>query len=313
MPDPQYLSTDPTAGMPMRPAAPPSGFRAFVSPSQEAREKGLKTDYGREDNSLLGLPPEAAVVPGLGVGRAVAGASGLVNRGIAGATALGEGVILPYAKYSATKHLLLSLGVPSPVAEAMAVIASGYRRGVRPSAPSEPAPVVSPASPVASSPAVPVPEVAPGVPARPAVQSVTRGLSPQRIQNELGIQARRQKVTLSEPQYKAATDLVSQGKSPAEAVTDVARRTASTPPPAVATPEAAAPPKKTPKAPARAKLTADEADEYLRLTGTGASHEEAVEALMQQRQLAKKLGTPSPESVRRRVAERNIRGKWPKN
>ena len=132
------------------------------------------------------------------------------------------------------------------------------------------------------------------------------------IQNELGIQARRQKVTLTEPQYKAATALVDGGLSPAEAVTQVAKQVSEAPAKATPTASAQEAQARATKATKRAKLTADEADEYLRLTGRGMSHEDAVAALMQQRTLAKKLGTPDGATMRRRVAERNQTGKWPK-
>jgi hypothetical protein len=53
-----------------------------------------------------------------------------------------------------------------------------------------------------------------------------------------------------------------------------------------------------------ARLTADEADEYLRLMEKGLSHEEATQFLIDQRNLLKRLGTQSPETVRERVARR---------
>jgi hypothetical protein len=116
-------------------------------------------------------------------------------------------------------------------------------------------------------------------------------------------------VRLSEQQYSEATALVNQGQSPADAVAQVAKNpqaapvqtTAAAEPTPVQAP-AAAPTKA--KAPKRPKLTADEADEYLRLLDRGMSHQEAVDALMAERSLASKLGTMSPDTMRQRVARR---------
>lgn len=254
-----------------------------------------------------------------GAAMAAGGAAGLLRAGAAPAATMATrvGAVMkeaitqstPVAKYEAIRYGLEKIGLPAPVAMSMAMVASGYKRPAK----ATPAAVASPASPVASSPAVPVPEVAPSAPASPQVPVATRGPSPQMVQNELGIQARRQQVKLSEPQYKAATELVNQGRTPAQAIQEVASRTQATPVTATTTPgpESPASAPKTPKS--RGKLTADEADEYLRLTGKGMSHEEAVEALLAQRQLAKKLGTPTPERVRRNVAERNATGRWTPN
>lgn len=181
----------------------------------------------------------------------------------------------------------------------------------------------SPGAPPASSPATPAPSVAPSAlesaSGRPSILGRSPhpegGVwSPQRIQNELGIQARRQRVQLTEPQYKAATELVARGRTPAEAVAEVARMTR---PPATVSAAAEVAPASSPvpkskKAPARAKLTADEADEYLRLLEKGQTHEEAVALLLKQRALVSKLGTKAGETVRREVAERNATGRWPR-
>lgn len=194
-----------------------------------------------------------------------------------------------------------------------------------------PSPAV-PDAPPASSPAAPAPSAAPSVPAaasariaesapsRPPVQikelpgeTLTRPpaartpaqMSPAAIQHDLGLASRRLNANLTQPQFQAAEELVGQGLSPAEAVVEVAKRTV--PPSAAApsgSPPAATAPKPAAKVSSRARLTPDEADEYLRLTGKGMSHEEATAALMEQRKLAKKLGTPTPEEVRTRVSRR---------
>lgn len=285
-------------------------FELYKSPSQEAAELGTTTDYNRPDNSLLGMPPESLVIPGIGIGRAMMGGLSTGAKAAAGAKAAYDQAA-PAVKYELAKQGLESVGVPSAVAIPLAIAVSGYRRGRAPvKAKVETA--ASPASPPASRPVAPAPEVAPSAPVTARPSTPGSSLSPQRIQNELGIQARRQKVTLTESQYQAATELVTQGRTPTEAVAEMAKAKVATPVPAATTPAPApAAPTSKVKAPRRAKLTADEADEYLRLTGKGLSHEQAVEALMQQRKLAAKLGTPTPEAVRRRVEQRNKTGRWP--
>jgi hypothetical protein len=177
-----------------------------------------------------------------------------------------------------------------------------------PVAPHAPTPVASAASasPAASTPAASASSVPSASRGSATTPPAPRGPSPQMIQNELGIQARRQGVKLTEPQYQAAERLVGRGASPAEAVREIASRvqSPSATPPVASTPEAppsVAPPK---KAPARPKLTADEADEYLRLLEKGETHQEAVRLLMDQRRLASMPGTVAPDEMRQRVARR---------
>jgi predicted house-cleaning NTP pyrophosphatase (Maf/HAM1 superfamily) len=124
-----------------------------------------------------------------------------------------------------------------------------------------------------------------------AAQS-TQGWSPQRIQNELGIQARRQKVTLTEPQYQEATALVRAGQSPAQAV------------------QAMGTPKAVPAAP-KLKVSAAETSTYLQLRHMGKSDAEAKALIQLQRDLAQRLNMPSSEAVRQSVAGRNVTGEWP--
>ncbi len=116
-------------------------------------------------------------------------------------------------------------------------------------------------------------------------------MSPQRIQNELGLAARRSKVTLTEPQYQQAADLVNQGKSPMEAVLKVGK---SAEPVAVAKP----------------RLLAAETREYVRLRTAGKTDQQAMDAIAAARNLAKTLGTPSSETVRQAVVKRNATGRW---
>src|SRR5262245_2572310 len=91
----------------------------------------------------------------------------------------------------------------------------------------------------------------------PAAQSqLPASLSPQRIQNELGIAARRAKVTLTDAQYAEAQKLVEAGHPPSAAV----QRVGGTP-------------KLAPPAP-KLKVSAAEVQEYQKLRQAGKSHEQ---------------------------------------
>jgi hypothetical protein len=109
------------------------------------------------------------------------------------------------------------------------------------------------------------------------------------LQSELGIQARRASVKLTEPQYQQAADLVRAGQSPAEAVRAVG----------------------TPMPPPKLKVTAAERGTYAELRRRGKSDEEILALIRIQRELAARLGTPTTEAVQRAVAERNASGEWP--
>lgn len=101
--------------------------RAFFDVQQTAnKDAGERT---REDNSLFGMPPEVAVLSGIGLGRAI-GAAGLTaaGRAVAGLKSAGAQVT-PIIKYEATKTALEAVGVPKPLATAAAYAVSSYRRG----------------------------------------------------------------------------------------------------------------------------------------------------------------------------------------
>ena len=266
----------------------------------------------RPDVSVLGLPPELAVVAPLQAGRAIAGATGL-----AGKAAAAVGQAAPIIKYEATKSAAEAMGIPAPLAMALAAAASGYSprrvgaprrpgatKGKAPATPEAQAvPAAAPgAAVVTPAPVAPVAPVAPTtVPLSPAVS----GWSPQRVRNEVGLAARREKVALSEGQLEAADALVAkQGIAPREAVRQVATGTPEIPTAPAAPAPAAAP------AVSRAKMTAAESAAYLRLRKAGKTHDEAVVAVEQLRELAATLKTQSPETVRQRVSERNRTGRW---
>lgn len=107
---------------------------------QKAQTKGA--ELHREDNSLLGMPPEAVaagVIP-------VAGAMGEAgSAGLKAAAGLKASVAqaAPAVKYQVTKSALEHIGVPSPLAMAAAFAVSGYRSGAR-AAESAPTPPTKP-------------------------------------------------------------------------------------------------------------------------------------------------------------------------
>lgn len=333
----------------------PDEQQAFFDYQQQAHA-GKDPELSRPDNSIGGVPPELAVVSGLGLGRAIAGGTGLAGKAVAGAKEM-VSQAEPILKYEASKAALMHIGLPAPVAIPIAMAISGYRgsgKGAAKATAVEAAPVAAEASsvaapaairpntagtvssaispeeyaatfghempanlrpgqPTAVAPVAPAASVAPPASA-PAVQGPPSALaapqsdlappsgsarvvmSPQRIQNELGLAARRAKVTLTEPQYQQATDLVAQGKTPMEAVTTIGG--------------GAAPPVTAPATPAKLKLNKSELNEYVRLTRGGMTPAEAAQSIAQQRQLLEKLGTPSTEDVIRKVVDRNTTGRW---
>ena len=128
------------------------------------------------------------------------------------------------------------------------------------------------------------------------------------MKNEVGLAARRSGQKLTDAEMEAADVLVAKGQPPAEAVKAVLAQR-PTPPPA--TP--AATPKPAPKAARSTDVpTEDELPVYMRLIGQGKTHEDAMQVLSQQRKLAGKLGTPSTDTVRKKVAKRNVTGRWDK-
>jgi hypothetical protein len=123
-------------------------------------------------------------------------------------------------------------------------------------------------------------------------------MSPQAIQNDLALSARRMGVTLDEAGYAAATERVTVGGlSPAQAVHEVGQQ---------ATPTVAA------KPPARMRPTVDEAKEYARLLAAGKTTEEATQLILDVRKLRAMVpGTKTPRQMRGRIAKREATNEWP--
>jgi hypothetical protein len=169
-------------------------------------------------------------------------------------------------------------GIPPPAVEKPPL-------GARAAATAPAAPPID-AAPPASPPDVPAPPAAAAAPAPAPTSPAASTWSPQRIRNEVGLAARRGKLTLSDAQLDQADALVRAGQSPASAVRSVA--------PA---------PKLT--------VTAAEMSAYTALRRAGKTQQEAVAVLQAQRDLAARLGTPTSEAVRQAVEERNLTGRWP--
>ena len=119
-------------------------------------------------------------------------------------------------------------------------------------------------------------------------------MSPQRLRNEVGLAAGRQKVKLSEQEYAVAEDMVKQGIAPADAVRTVAQQIAK------------------PANAAKMRLNVEESKLYSQLRGKGQTHQQASEAIVTLRQMAKTMGTPSTATVESAVARRNVTGRWEK-
>lgn len=256
-------------------------------------------------------------VPGAGMPSLLKGGGGMAQKVVTAGKSVAANAA-PAVKYEVVKSGMEAVGLPPSVATTVAMLVSGTSRGGTPKAPPRPrasrakasAPAAPPSAPTASAagsiPATPAPPVAPSASPTAASPTAAPGSprphpeggvwSPQRIQNELGLTARRTGAKLSEQEYQQAGALVAQGKTPADAILQTVGARAKT---------AAA-------APAKLKLSAAEGKVYLQLRQKGKTHAEATEAIESQRALAEKLGTPSNTQVGLEVAIRNATGRWKK-
>lgn len=140
---------------------------------------------------------------------------------------------------------------------------------------------VEPPAPIDRPPSTVHPPVSPAAEApasSPGSASAGFGWSPQQIQNELGLAARRMRVTLTEPQYREAADLVRSGRTPTAAVADVSAR------PTGASPTAST---------SMLNYSAAERKVYSELRRQGRSHAEASDAIDAQREFLRRFGMPT--------------------
>lgn len=126
----------------------------------------------------------------------------------------------------------------------------------------------------------------PAPPGPPSPAASASAMSPQRVMNELAIQARRQGVQLSAQDYEVAKQAVGQGVSPTEAVAALKQTAQQTP-------------------------AGSMSQAYTQLRSAGKTHDQAMTEIRTQEKLAKTLKTPSSEEVVKRVQYRNEHGRWP--
>src|SRR5436190_8815407 len=160
------------------------GYRLEKGPGwqQVRRDPKVNPEHEREDNSIAGMPPEAAVVSGIGLARAVAsGGPTIGSKVVAGAKNV-VGQAAPVVKYEVVKGGLESVGIPTPIAMAIAtaVSAAGTPRGRRaPRVPKTAAPPVE--VPPVAAPVTPELVAAPPAPYETAIaeaKAATRGAPP---------------------------------------------------------------------------------------------------------------------------------------
>jgi hypothetical protein len=273
----------------------PDEQQAFFDVQKTANAgKGERT---REDSSLLGMPPELAIASGIPIARAVAGAGASLGAKATAAAGAAAPQLAAQAKYWGTKLTLMKLGVPSVLAEGVAIAASGIKKGgakgeppiaaePTPSAPSAPA---APVAPVASAPAAPAPVVAAPVPVAPPVpptappspesgpvapspaapSPAAAALPDQRALNEAALAVRRQAY---QERLKAQTSAQVAETAPAAA----------------------------PAAAGTVKLSAAETKAFLDLMKRGMSGPDAMKNVLLQRSLVDTLGTPTPTAAQTR-------------
>lgn len=236
------------------------------------------TESKREDNSLLGFPPELAVMGGLGVGRAMAGEGlSLAGRAAAGAK---EAVtqVAPAVKYEAVKTGLEHMGVPTSVAIVIAMGVSGYKRGAK-RATGETATASADA---ASASRV---ESTPAAPARPS-ESGAQSASPR---------------SSAAPESSPPPQGMTQKQLNEEAL---ARRRAEYQARVAQQPQAPA------AEPGNVKLSAAETKAYIDLLKRGVPSRKAMQSILQQRELVQRLGTPAP-TYQDTTFPKGMRGKVP--
>jgi hypothetical protein len=247
------------------PAPSPQSIDAMIAPGGPLEDYANLVQGARHGGVgplPMGLVGSARNVIRAGVGRAADAAK----------------VALPAMRDEFAARGLESMGAPSIIAKPIRAI---LRSATKSSA--------APASPRGSTPATPASPAAPSAAGSAATRPAGPQWSPQRLRNEVGLAARRQKATLTEQEYAVVEGMVQQGVKPADAVATVAQQIAK---------------------PSKLRLSVAEAKEYMRLRGAGKTDQEAAEAIRMQQKLAKQFGLPSPKTVQQQVAHRNATGRW---
>jgi hypothetical protein len=229
-----------------------------------------------------------------------AGARGLGGLAVRGTAAVGDVVspdVIGVVSPRIGRAVDVAQRVRNAAAAAAPVTAPPVVAPAAPTAPVSAPPVAAPvAGPGASPPVVPVPPAASGTPQSPpssptpsaaAVPTPVWLRSPTALQSELGIQARRAGVQLTEPQYQRAESLVrTEGQLPADAVRLVASEL-------------------------HPPIAAAAVSRFGDLKARGLSDEAALAQIRAEQDLATRLGTPSTADVQAAVAARNTSGRWP--
>lgn len=99
----------------------PDEQQVFFDVQKQMHPQG---EIGRKDNSVMGLPPEMAIMAPIAGARAVAGAVGAGNKVTAGIKSAFSSMA-PMVKYEAARTGLQSVGVPAPLATVIAATVSG--------------------------------------------------------------------------------------------------------------------------------------------------------------------------------------------
>lgn len=315
-------------------AAPKSGGHDFkvmgINIHVPAEEKP------RPDSNMIGWGENGA-----GVAPEDALAVGQIGRRVAGAVAGGGGVVAgvkealvnatPIAKYEIAHHMLKAAGLPDAAAIPLAMVVSGYKKGTK----AEPTPAASPAdSPHLdlSQPARPGAMTPAQMAERSAAVKANGGLDfrmPRRGPDGRPVKS---PIVAAEPVASPASPAASGPVVPAPQGEPVARTGAapSTPETQSPAPKNSLPDQKAlneealarrraeyqakqapaPAEPAKAKLTAPESKEYMRLRQSGKTHPEAMDLIEAQRAFQQRFGLEGPTTADTKFPK-GMRGKTP--
>jgi hypothetical protein len=206
-------------------------------------------------------------------------------------------VIPRWVRDKAAGAMVKATNAPKPTpAAAPAPVSASAPVAAAPSAPPSAAPRV------AGTPAAPAPTPAPMLSVKQlpgealdlAGAARSKGqMSPSHIHHDVGLVAHRAKVTLSKDDFAHAETLVRQGRSPIEAVSELAGRQSSAGVEAFAV-----------------ALNPDEVQAMSKLLQAGKTPQEAQTAIEAQRALAARLKTPTPAAVSQEVRKRQTTGRW---